>query len=469
MRCVTEAWSATTADLVTLLPAATGGVAFVTDGSGLVGWGEFARIAVTGADAAARISRWYAEHLAHLEVVDRVGVPGAGPVCFASLGFSPDDTSIAVIPREVVGRYAGRIFCTRIGEPEARDGQAGALAADPAEPLGAGPERAPVTAPGQVRYADAALSTTGFIAAVQSAVDRIRSGLAAKVVLAHGLTAMTEFPVDERFLLEKLAERYPTCTTFAVGGLVGASPEMLIRRHGAHVTSRVLAGTAWPDARPDAPQDSRPDAPQDSRPDAPPEACLDAPSEAPPLSVGQPSASAAEDGPVHLHRVAAHLLASSKDLAEHAFAVRSVADVLAGLTAALSVPDHPGALELANLTHLVTDIAGELAPAPAGAPSALDLAARLHPTAAVGGTPREVAQRIIRELEPAPRGRYAAPVGWIDARGDGEFAIALRCAEVTGTTVRLMAGCGIVADSDPEVEAREAQIKMVPVRDALEG
>jgi menaquinone-specific isochorismate synthase len=130
------------------------------------------------------------------------------------------------------------------------------------------------------------------------------------------------------------------------------------------------------------------------------------------------------------------------------------------------VPAGPVPLELANLTHLSTDITGRL---DARAPSALALAARLHPTAAVGGSPTDVARQVIRELEPMSRARYAAPVGWMDSRGDGEFAIALRCAQVNGRSVRLMAGCGIVADSDPEIEAREAQIKMIPIRDALEA
>jgi menaquinone-specific isochorismate synthase len=99
----------------------------------------------------------------------------------------------------------------------------------------------------------------------------------------------------------------------------------------------------------------------------------------------------------------------------------------------------------------------------------LELAAVLHPSAAVGGTPTEVAVRMIREIEGMDRGRYAGPVGWMDAAGDGEFGIALRSAEYDGTRVRLFAGCGIVADSDPEAELAEAQAKFVPVRDALTG
>jgi menaquinone-specific isochorismate synthase len=164
--------------------------------------------------------------------------------------------------------------------------------------------------------------------------------------------------------------------------------------------------------------------------------------------------------------VTADLMHSAKDVAEHAYAVRSVSEVLAAACDHLDVPARPAPLELANLTHLSTDITGRLGDF---APTALELAARLHPTAAVGGSPTQAARQLIRELEPMNRGRYAAPVGWLDGRGDGEFAIALRCAQINGRTVRLMAGCGIVADSDPQTESREAQIKMIPIRDALES
>lgn len=427
-RCVTQAWDPGPADLIAAIPDARGAVCFVQNGSGLVGWGEHAAITVTGADAADQIARWYAWQLRQLAVADEVGSPGSGPVCFVSLGFAPEDPSVAVIPRTVLGRVDGVAFRTTIGDPPALT--------DPD----------PVTAPGQIRWADAALSATGFTTAVAQAIARIRAGEAAKVVLAHGLQAVTEHPVDERYLLARLARRYPSCAAFAVAGLVGASPEMLIRRRAVEVTSRVLAGTAWPE-RPGGAAGSGGGPGVLARGD------------------GADDASQAETA----LRVAEHLLASSKDLAEHAFAVTSVADTLRELTTWLDVPARPTALALANLTHLATDVSGRLAGDPAGAPSALDVAARLHPTAAVGGTPTDVALRMIAELEPVARGRYAAPVGWLDARGDGEFVIALRCAEISGTSVRLMAGCGIVADSDPPTEAREAQIKMIPVRDALEG
>lgn len=401
---VTRPWQPGAAGLIAALPEATGSVCFVQDGDGLVGWGVHAALTVTGPGAARTIADWYAEQLRDIAVTDQVGAPGTGPVCFVSLGFADGDPSVAVIPRTILGRAGSTWFHTTVGD--------GAAAAEPTA----------VTAPGQVRYSDPAMSTAGFTAAVAETVTRIRAGQAQKVVLAHGLQAVTEHPVDERYLLARLAARYPSCVAFAVDGLVGASPEMLIRRRGPAVTSRVLAGTAWPD-----------------RTDGDP-------------ATGQ--------------GLAAHLLASPKDLSEHRFAVRSVADALRGVTDRLHVPPTPSALALANLTHLATDISGRLTGP--DAPSALEVAALLHPTAAVGGTPTDVALRIIAELEPDRRGRYAAPVGWVDARGDGEFAIALRCAEISGTCVRMMAGCGIVAGSDPETEAREAQIKMVPIRDALE-
>jgi menaquinone-specific isochorismate synthase len=407
-RVVTRSVAGATEDLIGAIPRPTGAVCFVQRGTGLVGWDEYAGLTVTGPASAAEIADWYAAHLAQLAVDDEVGVPGSGPVCFVSLGFSDDDPSVAVIPRTVLGRVGDTCFVTTIGE------QSRPQAPEPVRP------------PGQVRYGDAALSAAGFTGAVEQAVRRIRAGEAGKVVLAHGLQAVTSQPVDERYLLARLTRRYPTCTTFSVAGLVGASPEMLIRRHGRQITSRVLAGTAWPE-----------------RPDP------------------QHAADAAQ-------QVAEHLLASGKDLAEHRYAVQSVADTLRGLADRLEVPSAPGALQLANLTHLATDISGRLADGRGEAPTALQLAAQLHPTAAVGGAPTDVALRMIAELEPDPRGRYAAPVGWVDARGDGEFAIALRCAEISGRSVRLMAGCGIVAESDPATEAREAQIKMLPVRDALE-
>ncbi len=396
------------ADLLSALAGPTGTLCFLRGGEGFVGWGVHERFSATGADAAQQIKRWFTEVSAGIRVDDRVGLPGSGPIAFVSLGFDDDDVSVAIVPTVVMGRSGGTSFVTRIGSG-ARDEPAAGKA-------NGSRRRSQVRSPGQVSYADADLSVAGFTTAVAAAAARIRTGELQKVVLAHDLEATTARAVDERFLLNHLAAAYPDCWTFAVEGLVGASPELLIRRTGAVIASRVLAGTAWKEHSGDA--------------------------------------------------VSAGLLGSAKDVVEHAYAVQSVAEVLARATIDLDVPSAPVPLELANLTHLSTDITGRLDDR---APTALELAARLHPTAAVGGSPTGVARQVIRELEPTRRGRYAAPVGWMDSRGDGEFAIALRCAQVQGRSVRLIAGCGILADSDPAIEAREAQIKMIPIRDALEA
>ena len=385
------------ADLMTSLPGGGDNVAFISGGDGLVGFGEYATLRVSGPDAATRIQDWFDRQAAGLEVSDQIGRPGTGPIAFVSLGFDHTDESVAVIPSIVFGRRDGVAWRTVVGRPDRvahRD----------------------VRDPGPITWADPAPAVDGFRAAVATATDRIRRGELDKVVLAHDLTATAGRDVDERHLLGRLAASYPTCWTFAVAGLVGASPEMLVHRFGRALSSRVLAGTAW-----------------------------------------------AEGAGNH---VAERLMTSQKNLAEHAFAVASVAASLDPV-ARLDVPAGPRPLVLANLTHLATQVSGDLR---AGSTdTALGLARRLHPTAAVGGTPTGAALALIRELEPTPRGRYAGPVGWLDTRGDGEFALALRCAQIDGRTLRLMAGCGIVADSDPQVEAREAQVKMIPIRDALHG
>ena len=165
--------------------------------------------------------------------------------------------------------------------------------------------------------------------------------------------------------------------------------------------------------------------------------------------------------------LAASLARSSKDLEEHEYAVRSVADALRPHCSSMNVPESPFVLHLSNVMHLATDVAGVLH----DDTSSLALAASLHPSAAVCGTPTSVADEVIAELEEMDRGRYAGPVGWMDAAGDGEWGIALRCGayDEDPAQLRLFAGCGIVAGSDPESEVAESDAKLVPMRDALSG
>jgi menaquinone-specific isochorismate synthase len=239
-------------------------------------------------------------------------------------------------------------------------------------------------------------------------------------VLARDLVATAEDDIDVRWPLRRLAETYPMCWTFHVDGLFGATPEMLVRRERGLVTSRVLAGTI--------------------------------------RRTGDDARDLAQ---------AATLARSSKDLEEHEYAVRSVADALDPHCSSMNVPESPFVLHLPNVMHLATDVAGVMHDTADPLGTSLDLAEALHPSAAVGGTPTDVATALIGEIEGMERGRYAGPVGWMDATGDGEWGLALRSAEIDGNRVRLFAGCGVVADSDPEAELAEAQAKFVPVRDSL--
>ena len=401
--------------LLALLPAAVDGdgaatSAWVRRGEGLVGWGAAAVCRTDGPDRFADARDWWSEHVRTAVVRDEVGLPGTGLVCFGSFAFADQPgESVLVVPEVVVGRRGQTTWLTTIG--------VGAIASTPS----LAPAEEP-RAPGEVVFADGALSGTEWVSVVAEAVRRITDGDLEKVVLARDLVATTGTDLDVRWPLRRLAESYPTCWTFHVDGLVGATPEMLVRRERGLVTSRVLAGTirrTGDDARDLA--------------------------------------------------LAGALARSSKDLEEHEYAVRSVADALAPHCSSMNVPEAPFVLHLPNVMHLATDVNGVVLDAAHPAGTSLDLAEALHPSAAVGGTPTADATALITEIEGMDRGRYAGPVGWMDATGDGEWGIALRSAEVSGDRVRLFAGCGIVADSDPEAELAEAQAKFIPVRDTLCG
>ncbi|RFU23322.1 isochorismate synthase [Geodermatophilus marinus] len=399
-------------DLLGLLPAA-GALSWVRRGEGLVGWGEAARLEVRGPGALAQAAAWWDETVAGLDVTDPLGVPGSGPVVFAGIAFDPAaGTSVLVVPRVVVGRRDGVTWVTTTGD------------VDPTAEL----TRAPATAPaplGRLRYADGGLDPVSWCRAVETAVRRICAGDLDKVVLARDLLVTADAPLDPRALLARLADRFPDCWTFAVEGLLGATPELLLRRTGRELSARVLAGTAARGA-------------------------------------------GAEDD-----RLAATLLGSAKDRAEHAYAVESLVRALAPYCTTLTAPDEPRLLTLPNVRHLATDVTGlQRRGGARGRAGLLELVGAVHPTAAVCGTPPERAAGLIGELEGMDRGRYAGPVGWLDARGDGEFGLALRCAQLCDddpATARLFAGCGIVAGSDPAAELAETQAKFAAFQAALEG
>jgi menaquinone-specific isochorismate synthase len=391
-------------------------LAWVRRGEGLIGWGEAARVTLpAGEDRFTVAEKWLRSVLEGASTEDQVEVPGSGAVAFGSFTFDPaSDGSVLVLPRVVLGRRNGRAWLTTIGEP-----------ADSGPPV-------PVAAPGPVRWHDGSLTAPQWQRAVAAAVASIRAGRLRKAVLARDLYATAAQPLDVRALLHRLADRYPDCYTFACGGMVGATPELLIRREGTEISALVLAGTT------------------------------------------PRGGDAAED-----EALGAALLASAKNTEEHAYAATGVREALAPLCERLATDPRPFLLRLANVQHLATAVTGTLAPAqrsapgragsPGSAPSALAVAAALHPTAAVCGTPTDAAMELIRELEGMDRGRYAGPVGWVDAHGNGEWGIAMRCAEIDGPRARLFAGCGIVSGSDPAAELAEAQTKFRPMQDALDS
>ncbi|MDN5917240.1 MAG: chorismate-binding protein [Pseudonocardia sp.] len=420
-----------TGPLLDVLPADSGVLSWVRGGEGIVGWGEVARFTGTGPDRFADADRWWQELRAGLDVRDDVGLPGTGAVAFASFTFADDSPgSVLVVPRVVVGRRGSRAWMTEI-----------VPAGGPEPAPSALPAASPVRPGGRLRYSDGRVSPSRYRTVVAEAARRMRAGELGKAVLAHDVVAHAETPLDPRFLLHGLSRGYPTCWSYAVDGLVGATPELLLRLRDGLVESRVLAGTIWPGER------RRPN-PDGAAPDGP-----------------DPNGPAPADDSAY--DLGGALFGSGKDRREHAYAVDSLAASLRPLLRELEVPSAPRVLTLPNVSHLASDVRGHLDP---GRPvSLLGLLGAVHPTAAVGGTPTDTATALISEIEGMDRGRYAGPVGYLDAHGGGELGIALRCAELDGPTARLFAGCGIVADSDPDVEVREAAAKMRAVREALQS
>ena len=393
--------------LLDLLPE-TGALAWVQDGEGLVGWGEAARLELTGPGRFLEAQAWWDQLVGQADVCDEVDRQGTGLVAFGSFCFDPaTGSSVLVVPEVVVGHRGDDWWVTNVG---------GARTAPTALPV-----REPVRAPSSVVFSEGAVSGVDWMTAVEEAVGRITAGAVDKVVLARDLIARADEPVDVRWPLRRLERDYPGCWAFSVDGLLGATPEMLLRLDHGVATSRVLAGTLRRTG--DANEDSR----------------------------------RGKD-----------LGRSIKDVEEHGYGVRSVVDALSLHCTDVEAASAPFVLELRNVMHLATDVRGVVGD---GATS-LQLVASLHPSAAVCGSPTERALELIREIEGLDRGRYAGPVGWTDASGDGEWGIALRCAEVDPADprrLRLFAGCGIVAGSQPLHELAESNAKLVPMRDALQA
>ncbi|WP_255808781.1 isochorismate synthase [Leucobacter aridicollis] len=427
---------------------------------GCVGVGEVLRLSFTGADRFVAASRAWREIAAAAVVDDPVGMPGTGLVAFGTFAFADDSAaeSVLIVPRLLIHRHRGTAWVTEVtavsNPSSGSEVGASALAAGPefgrTAQLGAGREAAevlpaereldaatwagveflPADSSG-VRGAAGGSEIEAYLAGVREATDRVVAGELEKVVLSRQVAGELRPGQDLRVPLQRLSERYLDCWTFAVDNLVGASPETLVRSTSGAVSARVLAGT-------------RARHPEDAVRDR-----------------------AARD----------ELLRSAKEQHEHDFAVQSVVSALAPHVSELRTSDAPFALQLPNVWHLATDLGAALG----AEATALELVDALHPTAAVAGTPTVDAVAMIAELEPFDRGRYSGAVGWIDAAGDGEWVIALRCAqldavgeqrtaggdEVPARRIVATAGGGIVEGSDPQHELGETVSKFRPITEAF--
>jgi len=414
-----------------------GGFAWLHDGGGLMASGVAARVRLgTGVStigvgesaggspietAAAEVE----DLLAEIEIDDPLRLPGTGPIAVGALPFGRPDGSPRVdgqgdlvVPATVVGRSSdGRGWITTTEAVDAqeevghRNHESSRLAKESQRRRGLGAPSRFVVGGGAGRQR--------FTAAVREALDTIDGTPLAKVVLARQVTVEADQAFDLTDVLRRLQRLDPGCFVYAAAGIVGASPELLVRRRGDRAVSRPMAGST---AR---------------------------------------GATVAED-----RWLADRLEASDKELDEHRMVVEAVRAALEGVCHQVVAEARPEVVRLATVAHLATSVVGVLR---APEPSALALAGILHPTPAVAGAPRPLALDTISRLEDFDRGLYGGPVGWVDSRGDGDWAVALRCAQIdeSGKLARLTAGAGVVAGSDPDAEWAETQAKLEPMLRAL--
>jgi len=431
------------ADVDLLAAAGSDGVLWQHEGFGLAGRGVALRIELPQGLTDAAAVAGVAATLAAIRSGDDVAGPGTGAVALGALPFVRDAPGSLVVPRVVIGRRDGEAWITTIARPGTGPSIARLADRMAADALGGFADPRP--APSQFTLTSA-MDHDDWGRLITGAVARIDDGALGKVVLARQVDVTANRPFVTSDVLSRLLALYPTCMIFRIDGFLGASPELLIERRGAHVASHPLAGT-----------------------------------------IGRSGDLATDEALI------AGLLASPKERREHAYVIEGLRRTLGPVCESLDVPDKPTVLELRNVSHLATRLTGVLSAVPdvpAGTnsghargqsqppggepahpglhvPSALQLVARVHPTPAVGGTPTDEALAYIGEVEGFDRGRYAGPVGWMDARGDGSWAIGLRSAHVDGDHASIYAGVGVVAGSRPVTELEETQLKLQALLAAL--
>ena len=394
---------------------------WVRDTSGLIGFGRTLRIRARGPERFTELSDAWKAITEVAEVEDEVDLLGSGLVCFATVAYSGESAvdSIIHVPEFVLGRRGGRVWLSSISTAEVPP-LPPILHAEPLQRVHSARAEAGELDPDKwsrlVEQVSAMLTPIDNSAEVDAFSD---DPTLRKIVLARDEVVTTDEDIDVRAVLGALNRSYPSCWTFDIAGLIGSTPELLIGVEDNKVTSRVLAGTYR-----------------------------------------------VEKNPMEEMPAARKLLSAHKDSTEHAFAIASLQRSLGSVAEDVTVDERPHLLPLANVIHSASDAQATLA-ADSGL-NALDVAAAVHPTAAVGGYPQASAVAHVDELEPLDRGRYSGPVGWMDGRGNGQFGIALRCGQLEDRNrIRLYAGAGIMPDSDPVTEVAETNAKLAPMRRAL--
>lgn len=397
------------------------GLLVTTDGTGLLGVGVALRIVVDRSDPATATATVH-DALAAIDVDRQCDGPGTGPVALAALPFDPDAPGELLVPRIVVGRRDDAAWVTTIGPVDDHPTDAEITAVlERADDLGRGFARdadlhSPTGAASRFSIAPRR-DPADWCGAVAAATERIRAGDADKVVLARAIDIDTDQPIRAGAVLTHLRRAFPGSHLFSIEGFVGASPELLVERVDSTVRAHPMAGTA-------------------------------------PRS-GDPDTDA---------RLAQALRESSNTRDEHRRTIDMVHDTLLPFCSYLDEDAEPRIVAVANVQHLATMLEGRLSDA---STSVLDLVAVLHPTPAVGGMPRSAALELIGELEELDRGRYAGPVGWIDADGNGRWIVGIRSAQLRPTGATVYAGVGVVADSDPRSELAETRAKLQTMLGAI--
>lgn len=329
------------------------------------------------------------------------------PIALASLPYELSAPTMFTIAKiTVVARSNEPAYAIYIGESEELAGLTERnlkeeVAATRAAPPPASPEHFSL---------DAVIAHERYRSIVEVAIREIKARRLDKVVIAREVVVTADRPFIQAELLGRLRALHPSCLSFAINGFVGATPELLLRKTGSEIISNPLAGTMARSGDPD------------------------------------------ED-----HRLAEALMSSKKEREEHRFVVEEIEKNLQDFVGAISVPTTPHILELRNVIHLASTITATLCDRTT---PALEIASALHPTPAICGTPRAKAMRFIEEHEGLSRDRYAGLVGYTDANGDGEWWIGIRSAIIDGAVARMIAGSGIVSDSNPADEFAETQLKL---------